>query len=522
MERFGELLERLVYAPQRNAKLKLLRDYFTAVADPDRGWALCALTDGLPMRLPLRKALTAIVGPHADETLFRLSRDYVGDTAETVALLWPDRRQGPPPTVSEAVEAVRRSSLREFPNVLSALLDRLDAKGRFALIKLFSGALRVGVSARLARTVLADIAGHDVAEVEEVWHGLDPPYTDLFAWIEGRAGRPEPRQKAVFRPLMLAHPIETQDWAALRPDDLAAEWKWDGIRIQLAASPSAVRLFSRAGDDITAAFPDVAEAFAGTHGVADGELLVARGGVVAPFGDLQQRLNRKTVTAAMRRDYPAFVRIYDLLFDKTEDLRSLDFLARRRRLEQWHSRHRPDCSDLSELIHFNRFSELEELWAGAREKGIEGLMLKRKSSPYLAGRLKGHWWKWKRAALTLDCVLMYAQRGSGKRSSYYSDYTFGVWRGGGELVPVGKAYSGFTDEELLELDRWIRNNTTERFGPVRAVAPGVVLEIAFDSVQRSARHKSGVAVRFPRVHRIRWDKPAAEADTLDDVLKLLA
>jgi DNA ligase-1 len=196
-------------------------------------------------------------------------------------------------------------------------------------------------------------------------------------------------------------------------------------------------------------------------------------------------------------------------------------MERRARLERWHGRHRPNRSDLSELVPFSQFSELETLWGGAREKGIEGLMLKRKASPYLAGRPKGHWWKWKRAALTLDCVLMYAQRGSGKRSSYYSDYTFGVWRAPGELVPVGKAYSGFTDDELLKLDRWIRTNTTERFGPVRAVSPGIVLEIAFDSVQRSSRHKSGVAMRFPRVHRIRWDKPAPEADTLDTVLRLL-
>jgi DNA ligase-1 len=521
MQRFGELLERLVYAPQRLAKLKLLRDYFAGVPDPDRGWALAALTDGLPLRLPLRKALTAIIAPHADETLFRLSRDYVGDTAETIALLWPDRRAGPPPTVGEAVDAVRHASLREFPNVLSLLLDRLDAKSRFALIKLFSGSLRVGVSARLAKQALAEMAGRDVAEIEEIWHGLDPPYTALFTWIEGKGPRPEPGARAIFRPLMLAHPIEAEDWPGLDPADFAAEWKWDGIRIQLAASPSSLRLFSRAGDDITGAFPDIAQAFAGTHGVADGELLVARDGAVAPFGDLQRRLNRKTVTPAMLRDYPAFVRLYDLLFDGLDDLRGLGFVERRTRLENWIVRHRPERSDLSALVPFTLFSELETLWTGAREQGIEGLMLKRRTSPYLAGRLKGHWWKWKRAALTLDCVLMYAQRGSGKRSSYYSDYTFGVWRGEGDLVPVGKAYSGFTDEELLRLDRWIRNNTAEHFGPVRAVAPGIVLEIAFDSVQRSTRHKSGVAMRFPRVHRIRWDKLPAEADTLDNVLRLL-
>jgi DNA ligase-1 len=521
MQRFGELLERLVYAPQRLAKLKLLREYFSSVADPDRGWALAALTDGLPLRLPLQKAMLSIIAPYTDETLFRLCRDYVGDSAETVALLWPDREAGPPPTITEAVEAVRQAPLRAFPNALAGLLDRLDAKSRFALIKLFSGALRVGVSARLTKQALAEMAGLDVAEIEEAWHGLDPPYTELFTWIEGRAPRPEPGARAVFRPLMLAHPIEAEDWSGLAPEDFVAEWKWDGIRVQLAVSPSAVRIFSRAGDDIGGAFPDVEDAFAGALGVVDGELLVVRDGVVAPFGDLQQRLNRKTVTAQMLRDYPAFVRLYDLLFDGAEDLRALPFLERRARLERWHERYRPARCDLSNLIDYAAFTDLQSLWSGARDNSIEGLMLKRKSSPYLAGRPKGHWWKWKRAALTLDCVMMYAQRGSGKRSSYYSDYTFGVWRTQDELVPVGKAYSGFTDEELLRLDRWIRNNTTERFGPVRAVAPGLVLEIAFDAVQRSTRHKSGVAMRFPRVHRIRWDKPAREADTLETVLKLL-
>jgi DNA ligase-1 len=259
--------------------------------------------------------------------------------------------------------------------------------------------------------------------------------------------------------------------------------------------------------------------------VLDGELLVVRDGETAPFNDLQQRLNRKTVTPRMMKEYPAFVRLYDLLFDAEEDLRPLPYTARRARLEAWFGRVKPRLSGLSELVAFESFGDLETIWTGTREAGIEGLMLKHKASPYIAGRPKGHWWKWKRAALTLDCVLMYAQRGSGKRSSYYSDYTFGVWReaeaGGQELVPVGKAYSGFTDEELRRLDRFVRTHTTEQFGPVRAVEPKLVLEVAFDAVFKSTRHKSGVAMRFPRIHRIRWDKPAAEADTLVTVQKLV-
>jgi len=521
MERFAELLDRLVYTNARNAKLKLLTDYFRTTPDPDRGWALSALTDGLPLRLPIRRALQTILEPHVDPELYRLSRDYVGDTAETVSLLWPDRKGANPPRVSEVVDLIKASSLREFPQVLSGLLDRLDAKGRFALLKFLSGALRVGVSARLAKTGLAAAFGHDVAEIEEIWHGIEPPYEEMFLWLEDKGDRPDPGSKAAYRPVMLAHPIEDEDWAGLAPEDVVAEWKWDGIRVQLAAKNNHVRLFSRAGDDISVAFPEIGQAFAHAEGVLDGELLVLRDGMVAPFNDLQQRLNRKTVTAKMLRDYPAHIRLYDLLFDESEDIRMLSFMERRRRLELWYERFVPGLSDVSALVEFENFTALDALWRGARAEGIEGLMLKRKASPYLAGRPKGHWYKWKRAALTLDCVLMYAQRGSGKRSSYYSDYTFGVWDGD-KLVPVGKAYSGFTDEELFRLDRWIRNNTVERFGPVRAVTPGLVLEVAFDAVHPSGRHKSGVAMRFPRIHRIRWDKPAAEADTLETVKKLIA
>jgi DNA ligase-1 len=246
-----------------------------------------------------------------------------------------------------------------------------------------------------------------------------------------------------------------------------------------------------------------------------------RDGEVAPFNDLQQRLNRKTASAKMLGEYPAAVRLYDILEEGGEDFRPLPFDERRRRLERWYSAGPRPRLDLSPLVPFGNWDELRGLREGARERGIEGLMLKRRDSAYMPGRPKGPWFKWKRGALTVDTVLMYAQRGSGKRSSFYSDYTFGAWREGA-LVPVGKAYSGFTDEELKRLDRWVRDNTIERYGPVREVAPKLVLEIAFDSVHRSSRHKSGLAMRFPRIHRIRWDKPAAEADTVETLEKLVS
>lgn len=526
MQAFAELLDRLVLSPARNRKIALLADYFRATPDPDRGWALAVLTDQVPVKIALRRVLAELMEARTDPVLYKLSRDYIGDTAETVALLWPEPevRQAAPrlADVVAAFQAVPRGGAGAL---LAAALDRLDARGRWALLKLLGGAPRAGVSARLAKVALAEWAGREAGEIEEVWHGVEAPFVDLFAWLEGRSERPDPGAKAMFRPVMLAHGIEATEWAGLIPEDLVAEWKWDGIRVQISANALDVAMFSRAGDDISPAFPDVCSAFAGHEAVVDGELLVMRDGVIAPFNDLQQRLNRKAVTAKMLKDYPAFVRLYDILFDGTEDVRALPFSQRRARLEAWHERHAPALSDVSAMIPFENFDQLNTLWSGARADAIEGLMLKRRDSAYLAGRVKGQWYKWKRSALTLDCVLMYAQRGSGKRSSFYSDYTFGVWRrredGGRELVPVGKAYSGFTDAELKELDKWIRGHVIERFGPVLSVSAGLVLEIAFDAVHRSARHKSGVAMRFPRVHRIRWDKPAEEADTLETVMAMI-
>ncbi|MDQ8700477.1 cisplatin damage response ATP-dependent DNA ligase [Hyphomicrobium sp. LHD-15] len=543
MQAFALLLDTLTTTPSRKGKLTLLVDYFRTAPDPDRGFALAALTDGLFPRLPLRRSLATLLETRVDPVLYALSRDYVGDTAETVALMWPapaisaPAERGRTPSLSEVVASLANAPPTEVAPILGDLLDRLDVRGRWALLKLVGGAPRVGVSARLAKTALAEMSGHAVSEIEEIWHALEPPYSDLFLWLTGNGPRPDAGGKPVFRPLMLAHAIEEQDWSSFAPEEFAAEWKWDGIRVQIAAHGEHVRIFSRTGDDISRSFPEIVSAFLGREVLLDGELLVARDGLVAPFNDLQQRLNRKAVTGRMLKDHPAHVRLYDLLIDGSEDLREMSFRDRRKRLEAWFAAKRPPLADISPLVPFATRDELDALWGDARETGIEGLMLKRWSSPYLSGRPRGHWFKWKRAALTLDCVLMYAQRGSGKRSSYYSDYTFGVWRElaepalegtprgdiypGHELVPVGKAYSGFTDAELLEIDRFVRNHTVEQFGPVRAVEPRLVLEVAFDAIFASSRHKSGLAMRFPRIHRIRWDKPPQEADTLDTAKRLM-
>src|SRR5436305_3934862 len=453
MRAFSQLLDDLVYTRSRNTKLRLIGDYLKEAPDPDRGYGLAALTGTLDIPHVKSAAIRGLVEERIDPVLFYMSRDYVGDTAETVALLWPKQVDEPAElddatiSISEAVHRLRSASRLDAPRVLAAMLDHLDASGRYALLKLALGELRVGINARLAKQALAQAFGLEVEAVEEVWHGLRPPFTELFDWAEGRSPQPTVRDVPVFRPFMLAHPL---DDVRVSLDDYAAEWKWDGIRVQLVHAGGETRLYSRAGDDITGSFPDVAEAFA-AQGVLDGELLVkgafqggAETGAAASFNALQQRLGRKNVSAKTLGDYPAFVRLYDILFDGREDVRNLPLTERRARLEAFAAGLDPERFDLSALIEADSFEALEEIRGRARDASIEGVMLKRRDSLYVAGRRTGLWYKWKRDPLVPDCVLMYAARGTGKPSPYYSDYTFGCWREEGELPPVGKAYFGIT------------------------------------------------------------------------------
>jgi DNA ligase-1 len=529
MRAFANLLERLTLTPARNRKIELLQHYFRDTPDPDRGLALAAITGGLDLRTVGPALIRELISQRTDAELFRLSYDYVGDLAETVALIWPGGDAPPRDrSLGEIVAALDGASRASAPGLIAELLDEMEASQRLALIKLATGGLRIGVSARLAKQALSGFGGVEVNEIEELWHGLEPPYLQLFAWLEGRGPRPAQAAAAPFRPVMLSHALEDRDREAIRPEDFMAEFKWDGIRVQAVGEAGARRLYTRTGDDISAAFPDLL-AHMEFDGAIDGELLVGEPGrdlaATGSFSDLQQRLNRKSVPAALMRRHPAFLRAYDLLVDGGEDLRALPLAARKERLARFAARLDPRRFDLSPAVEWTRFSDLKRLRMSPPHPVIEGLMLKRLDSPYLPGRPKGHWYKWKKDPDTVDAVLMYAQRGHGKRSGYYSDFTFGVWRDRtgvappGELVPVGKAYFGFSDEELRELDRYVRENTLERFGPVRSVRAGadhgLVLEIAFEGLNRSTRHKSGVAMRFPRISRIRWDKPPAEADRLE-------
>jgi DNA ligase-1 len=533
MRAFANLLDRLAFTPQRNGKLVLVRDYLKSAPDPERGWALAALTGALSFDAAKPAFIRKAVEARMDGALFAMSYDYVGDLAETVALVWPAKPgANREPELSEVVDALRGASRAEVQALIERWLDALDADGRWALLKLLTGGLRVGVSARLAKLALADMGSVDVTEIEEVWHSQHPPYEDVFAWLEKRSAKPSADAPGRFRPVMLAQAIDVADFAKLDPKAFAAEWKWDGIRVQAVSERGQRRLYSRTGDDIGRAFPDVLD-FLNFDGVIDGELLVMRDGGVAPFGDLQQRLNRKTADARLLASHPAAIRAYDLLLAGETDLRTLPFVERRKRLEDFVARANSPRIDLSPLQPFESWEELAALRSAPPEgdaQRAEGLMLKRWDSIYEAGRPKGPWFKWKRDPHLIDAVLMYAQRGHGKRSGFYSDYTFGVWRedaaGDRALTPVGKAYFGFTDEELKQIDKFVRDNTVERFGPVRAVRAttdfGLVLEVAFEGLQRSTRHKSGVAMRFPRINRIRWDKPSRDADELATLEAMLA
>jgi DNA ligase 1 len=532
MQAFAALLDRLILTPQRNAKLRLLVDYFRATPDPDRGYALAALTGELDIPSVKPAMLRALVEARVDSVLFAYSYDYVGDLAETISLIWPAHHgANRSPGLAEVVERLQAASRSEGPKLVEAWLDALDATGRWALIKLVVGGLRIGVSARLAKQALADLGDKAVNEIEEVWHGVAPPYAELFAWLEGRAARPESTVRAPFRPVMLSHAISDDELLRITPEAYAAEWKWDGIRVQAVNDHGTTRLYTRTGDDISQTFPDLVGGL-DVEGAIDGELLVGAHGdsgfALGSFSDLQQRLNRKTISAKLMEGHPAFLRAYDCLIDGEEDIRTLPFRERRARLEHLVGRSLARRMDLSPLLSYRDGEELAALRGAPPDAVIEGVMLKRWDSVYEPGRPKGPWFKWKRDPHTVDAVLMYAQRGHGKRSSYYSDYTFGVWHPGetgDELVPVGKAYFGFTDEELVEIDKFVRNNTINRFGPVREVVheatKGLVLEVAFEGLQRSTRHKSGIAMRFPRIARLRWDKPPSEADRLETLEKMI-
>jgi DNA ligase-1 len=527
MQRFAHLLDDLYFTNSTNAKERILANYLKTAPDPDRGWALAAIAGTLSFDLFKRNLSKNLIIERMDEELFALSYDYVGELSETIALAWPISEEpvllNRLPGLTEVIEEFKARGKEGIRQYLVQLLDNMTPPQRWALLKLGTRGLRIGMSARSVKRVIANMKGVELEEVEELWHGLEPPYQNLFDWIDGKADKPNVSASINYMPVMLAHPIdEEKDLARITPDTHTAEWKWDGIRVQVASDGEETKIFSRTGDDISHSFPDLAEAV-NFFGVVDGELLVKSQEEIGSFNDLQQRLNKKKPTAKLMNAFPAHLRLYDVLSLQGENMRPLDLTQRREKLEELFTDLDPNRFSISQLLNYSSIEDLIRFREEAAQSNgrLEGLMIKRKDSIYVSGRPKHGWYKWKCDPLLIDAVLMYAQRGHGKRSSYYSDYTFGLWNEAGELLPIGKAYFGFTDEELKQLDNWIRNHKLQRFGPVQEVKKQLVFEVAFDSAHNSPRHKSGFALRFPRISRIRWDKPANEANMLDDLAKLV-
>ncbi len=589
MEEFAKLVDSLYFLNSNVAKSKRLIEYLRDTPDPDRGYAIAAIANTLDFEFFKRRMIKDAITERIDPVLFDLSYDYVGEMSETVAHLWSttihenidvsesNQKLASLPSLSEVISTFASLPKNKTKQYLVNLLDIMSPTQRWALLKLGTGGLRIGMSARFLKKVLVEYANQlsndlSIEDIERIWHGVTPPYLDLLSYIEGKGPVPDIKNKLTFQPVMLSHPLNDDDIGQINPSEWQAEWKFDGIRAQLLSNNTGVALYSRTGDDISNSFPEIIEAIAHSSikGRFDGELLAMKynkneidssdslnrheqleipSGVddqsfdqnsiqsiknaikayahVASFNQLQQRLNKKKPSKKLIETNPTGLILYDALEVESDDVRMLTLQQRTEKLTLYLKEKSAERTHFplyaSTEIAFKSSSELVKLKTIASELSggyIEGLMLKKKSSTYVSGRPKGQWYKLKRDPKLIDAVIMYAQRGHGKRSSFYSDYTFGCWQDN-QLLPIGKAYSGFTDEELKKLDNWVRRNTVGRFGPVKEVKKDLVFELAFDSVARSNRHKSKVALRFPRIHRIRWDKPASEADNLATLIEMI-
>jgi DNA ligase-1 len=541
MKAFAQLFAELDATTSTRAKTEALVSYFKSAPAADAAWALYMLAGGKPRQtVPtalLRSTAREMAG--IPEWLFDESYNIVGDLAETVALVLP------PP--GEAVEvplhvwmqerliALRGQTPEATAHALRTYWNELDTAGRFILTKLIGGGFRVGVARNLVVRALAQSAGLDAKVLAQRMMGYtDKQHTPSAAaftalldpdHVATASGQPYP--------FFLAHPLQAPVESLGDRADWLVEWKWDGIRAQLIRRGGESWLWSRGEDLLNGRFPelDAAHGQLPDHTVIDGEIVVWREGRVMPFAQLQQRIGRKNVTKKILAEAPVALLAYDLLEHEGQDLRARPMHERRALLEQVIGPREGSPLRVSPLVDAPDWPSLAALREESRARGVEGFMLKQRDGHYGTGRTKdvGLWWKWKIDPYTIDAVLIYAQGGHGRRANLYTDYTFAVWDGvAGDaenprrLVPFAKAYSGLTDEEMRQVDQRIRQTTTEKFGPVRSVTPTLVVELGFEGIQASPRHKSGIAVRFPRMLRLRWDKPVDEADTLETLRALIA
>lgn len=526
MKQFANLFMKLDQTNKTNLKLAALVDYFENAPDDEKVWAIAIMSHRRPKRPVTTKELRAWCRELTDlpEWLFEETYHVVGDLAETIAKLLPEAERSPDRGLLYWVNFLidlRSQSPQEKKEGIIKAWRELETFERFVFNKLITGGFRIGVSQKLMTRALATHLKKDPAEIAHRlmgnWNPADVRFHDLLLEnnVEADASKPYP--------FFLAYQLENDLSSLGEPNEWLAEYKWDGIRGQLIVRDGKVFLWSRGEELVTDQYPEMKAVVdlvpEGT--VLDGEILVFKEGSVQGFGLLQKRIGRKTVSTKLLKDVPVVLRCYDVLEFNGEDIRSKSQEERRKVLEELFVKMSENqLLQISEKIEFSSWEELAVIREDARSKNSEGLMLKSKGSAYGVGRTKGGWWKWKVDPLTVDAVLIYAMRGHGRRANLYTDYTFAVWDGEA-LVPFTKAYSGLTDEEFRQVDNFVKRNTVERFGPVRSVTPELVFEIAFEGIQKSNRHKSGIALRFPRMKRWRKDKPAKEANTLKDLQDLL-
>jgi DNA ligase-1 len=527
MKAFSELYEELDTTTSTNLKVAAMVRYLKSAPPADAAWATYILS-GHRLKRFIGPALLyrwLIEECGLPEWLVEESRATVGDLAEVIALLTEGEqdRQAPEISLAEWIEG-RLLPLRsaDEPRQRDTVVQwwrTLPYRDSFLVNKFLTGSLRVGVSELLVTRALSEVLSIARPDVSRRLMGDWFPSAEF--WESLRSGEAPVEDASAPYPFFLASPLEV-DPATLGFRALwQAEWKWDGIRSQLIKRRGECFIWSRGEDLVTDRFPEIVSAVLKLPDgvVLDGELVAWREGVIRPFADLQQRIGRKKVTAEILKSVPVRFLAYDLLEENYEDLRLLSLRERRARLEKIVAA-APETIGLSEVIAAESWEALAQLRSESRTRSVEGLMLKALEAPYGTGRQRGSWWKWKIEPYSFDAVMLYAQPGHGRRSNQYTDYTFGVWSNG-ELVPVAKAYSGLSNAEITELDRWIRSHTKEKFGPVRSVEPTQVFELAYEGIAASTRHKSGIALRFPRIARRRLDKPAAEANTLADLQEVL-
>ncbi|MYM25098.1 ATP-dependent DNA ligase [Duganella sp. FT135W] len=537
MREFARLYAALDETTATNRKLAALQAYFASAAPQDAAWAVYFLAGGKPRQAVPTKLLRQFAMEYAglEEWLFDECYHAVGDLAETIAHILPPPRHpseiGLADWIELGIAPLRGASPEAVRAALFSYWDQLDARERFLLIKLIGGGFRVGVSRLLVTRALSAIAGLDsklIAQRLMGWTdgGVSPTAAGYLQLIAAHTPQEHAQRGGQPYPFFLAHQLEREPATLGALDDWQIEWKYDGMRAQLVRREGQTWLWSRGEDLITERFPELAVLRLPDGVVLDGEILIWHGDAApAPFADLQKRMGRKQVSARLLGELPAVLVAYDLLELDGRDLRSTPQAERRRLLEQLIAS-LPGAPQLrlSPLIVADSWAQLAQIRTESRARGVEGMMLKARDAHYGVGRTKnvGTWWKWKIDPYSVDAVLIYAQAGHGRRASLYTDYTFAVWDEQRTLVPFAKAYSGLTDAEITQVDQAIRKTTIEKFGPVRSVTPSMVFEIGFEGIASSPRHKSGVAVRFPRILRRREDKSIEEADTLASLKNLLA